>query len=137
LLDNRETKNLSKIPYIGDVPVLGKLFQSITKTKTNTELVVIVTPEIVAPIPAGAPLPEVKYPDPFLPTNSGTALNSPGPEVTGAKPPPAPPATVPVEQLVQSMHNEHPLTINSMTPGAIYTAPSVGAGAGMTSSGPK
>src|SRR6202043_1624136 len=52
LLDNRETKNFSKIPFIGDIPVLGKFFQSISKTRTNTELIVIVTPEVVAPIPA-------------------------------------------------------------------------------------
>ena len=57
LLDNRETQNLEKIPFIGDIPILGKLFQSISKTKTNTELIVIVTPEIVAPVPAGVPLP--------------------------------------------------------------------------------
>ena len=137
LLDNRETKNLSKIPFIGDVPVLGKLFQSISKSRTNTELIVIVTPEIVSPIPAGAPLPEVKFPDQFLPPTSGTALNSPGPEVTGAKPPSTPPATMPVEQLVQSMHNEQPLVINSTSPGAIYTGSPAGAGAGMTSSGSK
>jgi pilus assembly protein CpaC len=65
LLDNRETKNLSKIPFIGDIPVLGKLFHSIDTTRTNTELIVIVTPEIVNPLPVGAPLPELKYPDPF------------------------------------------------------------------------
>ena len=55
LLDNRVTQNLSKIPFLGDIPVLGKFFQSIDKTRTNTELIVIVTPEIVAPIPVGAP----------------------------------------------------------------------------------
>ncbi len=47
LLDNRETKTFQKIPFIGDVPILGKLFQSISKTRNNTELMVIVTPEIV------------------------------------------------------------------------------------------
>ena len=55
LLDNRETKNFSKIPFLGDIPVLGKFFQSVTDTKTNTELIVIVTPEIVTPIPVGSP----------------------------------------------------------------------------------
>lgn len=136
LLDNRETKNLSKIPFIGDVPVLGKLFQSISKTRNNTELIVIVTPEVVAPIPAGAPLPEVKFPDKFLPPNSGTAMLSPGADVTGAKPlPPAPP-TMPVEQLIQSMQPEQPLVTNSMSPGAIYTAPPPSAGVGATTSGP-
>jgi Flp pilus assembly secretin CpaC len=43
------------------------------RTKTNTELIIIVTPEIVAPIAAGSGLPELKFPQPFLPTNSGIA----------------------------------------------------------------
>jgi len=70
LLDNRSTKNFSKIPYLGDVPILGKFFQSISTSRLNTELIVIVTPEIVAPVPAGAPVPALKYPDKFLPSNS-------------------------------------------------------------------
>ncbi len=130
LLDNRETKNLSKIPFIGDIPVLGKLFQSISKTRTNTELIVIVTPEIVAPIPVGAPLPNVTYPDKFLPTNSSVPMRNPGADVTGVKPLPVPPATVPVEQLIQSMQPEQPLSVNSLSPGAIYTSPEGGVSTG-------
>ena len=37
--------------------MLGKFFQSMERTKNNTELIVIVTPEFVAPIPAGTELP--------------------------------------------------------------------------------
>src|SRR6185312_9209527 len=77
LLDNRETETMEKIPFIGDVPVLGKFFQSRSKTKNNTELIVIVTPEIVNPIPAGAPLPAIKYPQTFLPSVSGIAMTTP------------------------------------------------------------
>jgi pilus assembly protein CpaC len=111
LLDNRETQNLEKIPFIGDIPVLGKLFHSISKTTSNTELIVIVTPEIVAPIPAGAPLPELNYPEKFLPPNSKIPMTNPGPEVTGAKPlPPAPPK-ISIEDLKESMKPEHPLVI--------------------------
>jgi len=43
LLDNRETETFSKIPFLGDIPVLGKFFQSKSKNRTNTELMVIVT----------------------------------------------------------------------------------------------
>jgi pilus assembly protein CpaC len=131
LLDNRETKNLSKIPFIGDIPVLGKLFQSISKVRSNTELIVIVTPEVVAPIPAGAPVPAVKFPDEFLPSNSGISMANPGANVTGAKPLPPPPETMRVESLVQSMQSEQPLVVNSTTPGAIYTTlPAPGTSAG-------
>jgi pilus assembly protein CpaC len=117
LLDNRESETLSKIPFIGDVPILGKLFQSMTRTKMNTELMVIVTPEIVAPIPAGAPVPALKYPVKFLPPNTGIPMMNPGPDVTGAKPPPPPPSTIPVETLIQSMQPEQPLVIDTMTGG--------------------
>jgi pilus assembly protein CpaC len=113
LLDNRVTQSFQKIPFIGDIPVLGRFFQSISKVKTNTELLVIVTPEIVSPIPAGAPLPEIDYPVAFLPPNSKSPMMNPGPSETGAAPPPAPPATITVEQLVESMKPEKPLIIDS------------------------
>jgi len=113
LLDNRETQNLEKVPFIGDIPILGKLFQSISKSYTNTELIVIVTPEIVAPIPAGTPLPELNYPEKFLPPNSKIPMTTPGADVTGAKPLPASPPKVPIEQLMDSMKPEKPLIIQT------------------------
>jgi pilus assembly protein CpaC len=111
LLDNRETQNLEKVPFIGDIPILGKLFQSISKTTTNTELMVIVTPEIVAPIPAGVPSPELNYPEKFLPPNSKIAMTTPGADVTGAKPLSPTPAKIPLEKLMDSMKPEQPLVI--------------------------
>jgi pilus assembly protein CpaC len=120
LLDNRETRTLQKIPFIGDIPVLGKFFQSIDKTRTNTELVVIVTPEIVAPIPAGAPLPELNYPDKFLPPFSGIPMTNPGADVTGAAKLSPPPPSMPIEKLIQSMQPEQPLSIDSTYGGAAY-----------------
>jgi len=119
LLDNRETKTLSKIPFIGDVPVLGKLFQSMSVTRSNSELIVIVTPEIVNPIPAGAPLPEIKYPDQFLPSASGTPTHTPETSGGAKQAEAAAPTTIPVERLVKSMQPEQPLMINSTSPGMV------------------
>jgi len=116
LLDNRETKNLSKIPFIGDIPILGKLFQSMSVTKSNTELIVIVTPEIVNPIPAGAPKPEIKFPGNFLPSLSGTPMENPS-APAGTTPPPA---TIAVEKLVESMKPGRTLQTESMAPVAVY-----------------
>jgi pilus assembly protein CpaC len=113
LLDNRDTKNFSKIPFLGDIPVLGKFFQSISINKTNTELIVIVTPQIVYPIPASEPLPQLKYPDKFLPSNSNIPMTTPGAEVTGVKLPPPPRPTIPVEKLLESLQPEQPLMIDS------------------------
>jgi pilus assembly protein CpaC len=47
LLDNRVTELLERIPGIGSIPVLGKLFQSRSITKSKNELLIVVTPRIV------------------------------------------------------------------------------------------
>jgi pilus assembly protein CpaC len=103
LLDNRTTNTLEKIPFIGDIPVLGKLFQSKSVTKQNTELIVIVTPELVRPIPAGQPVPGLKYPVPFLPPNTGMEPRTPGLSITGPVPVQPPNPAIPIEKLLQSM----------------------------------
>jgi pilus assembly protein CpaC len=67
LLDQRTTSQYSKIPGIGDIPILGLLFKSRSINKINSELVVIVTPQIVDPA-AGktAPAEVPKMPSPPL-----------------------------------------------------------------------
>ena len=128
LLDKTETESFQKIPFLGDVPVLGKLFQSIQRTKTDTELIVIVTPEIVSPIGAGSALPELKYPTPFLPPNTGIAMHTPDEKTPANTMPPAQ-ATIPVEKLIDSMKPEAPLIIEGATG-------SFGGGSGGISSAP-
>jgi pilus assembly protein CpaC len=71
LMDNRVTEQLEKIPWIGDIPVLGKLFQSRSVNKSKNELMVVVTPHIIHPLPADKPTPKLKYPSPFMPPTSG------------------------------------------------------------------
>jgi pilus assembly protein CpaC len=110
LLDKTETESFQKIPFLGDVPILGKFFQSIQRTKTDTELIVIVTPVIVTPIGAGSALPELKYPTPFLPPNTGIAMHNPDDKTPANTLPPSPP-TIPVEKLVDSLKPEAPLII--------------------------
>jgi pilus assembly protein CpaC len=114
LLDNRETETFQKIPFLGDIPILGKFFQSMNKSRTNTELIVLVTPEIVQPIPAGVPTPELKYPQAFLPPNSGIPMHTPDEKPAGSTPA-VQPATMPVETLVDSMKPEKPLVIEGAT----------------------
>jgi pilus assembly protein CpaC len=65
LLDNRVTENFSKLPGLGDIPVLGKLFQSRSLNRANSELLVVVTPELVQAIPAGNE-PHLDMPKSFL-----------------------------------------------------------------------
>jgi pilus assembly protein CpaC len=57
LLDNRAQVQLSKIPGIGDIPILGNLFRSRIVNRSNSELVVLVTPRIVDPVKLNNPPP--------------------------------------------------------------------------------
>lgn len=42
LMDNRNEKQVSKVPILGDIPLLGKLFQYARKTKDKVELYIFV-----------------------------------------------------------------------------------------------
>ena len=49
LLENTTEQDISKIPWLGDIPVLGQLFRSNLFQRNETELVIIVTPYLVKP----------------------------------------------------------------------------------------
>ena len=48
LLTSRETDQTRKVPLLGDIPILGWLFTSRSKSKTTTDLVIFITPTILA-----------------------------------------------------------------------------------------
>jgi len=48
LISNREEFADSQVPWLGDIPLLGYLFKSRTKTVTKTELVVLIQPTIIS-----------------------------------------------------------------------------------------
>jgi pilus assembly protein CpaC len=50
LLDNSESKTLSKVPGLGDIPILGNLFKSTQFQKNESELMFIVTAQLVKPV---------------------------------------------------------------------------------------
>lgn len=52
LLQNSITQDVSKFPGLADIPILGALFKSDRFQKSETELVIIVTPYIVRPVDA-------------------------------------------------------------------------------------
>lgn len=101
LMDQRMTDTLNKIPGLANIPILGKLFQSKSVSKNNTELMVIVTPEIVRPIPADQKVPELNYPHPFMTPNSNIPMRTPGMDQTGPVPTKPAQETMPLEQLIQ------------------------------------
>jgi pilus assembly protein CpaC len=93
LLDNRTTDQLEKIPGIGDIPILGKLFQSKSVSKSVAELAVIVTPTIVDPL--------TDNPVPTQPKTAEPLIDNPKFDkgITPKTPPPQP-APQPVPQQV-------------------------------------
>jgi pilus assembly protein CpaC len=64
LIDDRVIQNLSQVPGLSHIPVLGALFKSRSVTKSKDELIVVVTPERAAPV--SGPVPGVPAPQPFL-----------------------------------------------------------------------
>ncbi len=59
LIRSRSVANKEGIPLLGDLPIIGALFRSTAYQREETELVVLVTPRLVAPLDATAmpPLP--------------------------------------------------------------------------------
>ena len=47
ILETEERRDETKVPYIGDVPVLGRLFKSTRRTNNKDELLIFVTPKIL------------------------------------------------------------------------------------------
>ena len=65
LLQNNIRETVAKYPILGDIPILGTLFRSTSFQKSETELIVIVTPRLVKPINlAKLPLPADDYLEP-------------------------------------------------------------------------
>ena len=53
LMDSSEVKNVQKIPFLGDIPVLGEFFKHTSKSRDKRELIILVTPRIVGEEDAG------------------------------------------------------------------------------------
>jgi pilus assembly protein CpaC len=67
LIDHRLTDTFEKMPFIGDIPILGQFFKSKSVNASDVELLVIVTPTIVDPLHAPQMKPALpKLAKPFL-----------------------------------------------------------------------
>jgi len=47
LMEDNNTESVSKLPLLGDIPVLGALFRRTIKDKTKTELLIFLTPYVI------------------------------------------------------------------------------------------
>ncbi|MBU4500338.1 MAG: type II and III secretion system protein, partial [Gammaproteobacteria bacterium] len=47
IFDGDENATTSKVPFLGDIPGLGNLFKTTTKSNSKTELIIFLTPRIL------------------------------------------------------------------------------------------
>lgn len=57
LMNNTLSDNMTKIPVLGDIPILGQFFRSKDARQNRTELMVLVAPKLILPSDSPAPLP--------------------------------------------------------------------------------
>jgi pilus assembly protein CpaC len=87
LIDNRLSEIVQKVPVLADVPILGNFFKSRAQNKNNTELLVMITPKLVAPLSPSQVPPLPAFPKPFLDPHQfdGKSGESPAPGNPGVK----------------------------------------------------
>lgn len=83
LLQDNEIRNLIKVPFIGDLPLIGSFFRRTTSSHNQTNLYIVITPHIVDPSHGNAP-PKLGAP---------SSLPSSLPQVAPPGPPPSPSAS--------------------------------------------
>ena len=64
LIKNNSTANVKALPVLGELPVVGALFRSTEFQSDKSELVFVITPRLVKPLPAGYALPTDRYREP-------------------------------------------------------------------------
>jgi type IV pilus assembly protein PilQ len=47
IFEQSERNDITKIPLLGDVPVVGNLFRTTTRSANKTELLVFITPKVI------------------------------------------------------------------------------------------
>ena len=108
LMNNTMNSSLQKIPGIGDIPILGLLFKSKSAQKNQTELVVMITPEI---------LPKNSYGvTPTLPRLAEPMLAPLPDKKTFENPPPAFRATAKAEVVPPSAPTPRPTQVAAQPP---------------------
>lgn len=56
LVSRQTIANVDKVPFLGDLPIIGPFFRSIHYSQEERELVILVTPHLIKPIAKGTPL---------------------------------------------------------------------------------
>ena len=120
LIDRNMNESLRRVPGIGDIPILGYLFRSQQYQKSNTELVVMITPHIVRRDSPGVTPNLPGLVEPFLSDPSKT-IPMPAPAFSNQT---AAPAAGPARTVASTSAPVVPATVTSSTPAASEAAPS-------------
>lgn len=93
LIRNNNSTNIRAFPVLGELPIIGALFRSTEFQTDKSELVFVITPRLVKPLPAGYALPTDNY---VPPTRSDVLLHG---RLEGRRPETASPgaATTPAD----------------------------------------
>ncbi len=86
LIKNNVTANVTAFPFLGELPIIGALFRSTSFQNDRSELVFVITPRLVKPLPPNYALPTDGYVEP---TRSDLILHG---RLEGSAPPAATPA---------------------------------------------
>jgi pilus assembly protein CpaC len=87
LMNNQMNSTMQKIPGIGDIPILGHLFRSRAARKDQTELVVMITPEILPENSPGVTTTLPRLLEPFMPPiPADQSIPAPAPAFPSARP---------------------------------------------------
>jgi general secretion pathway protein D len=119
LLDDNERRTIEKIPFLGDLPVLGELFKSRSRSRQKTNLMVFIRPTIIRSAADARALAERRYGyvreqqmlqrpnvepslDELVREYMGTLPPAPPPNLPGSTPPPVAPPQIIVPQVRSS-----------------------------------
>lgn len=135
LLNNTATQSLQKIPGIGDIPILGLLFKSKAAQKNQTELVVMITPEILPQNSAGVTNQLPRQQEPYLnPLDPKRSFPAPAPafprpqggnnDAAAAQPAGVMPQAVPTPaEAAAVMRNQYPKAPTMITEAEVAKTP--------------
>ncbi len=131
LLDKQTSESLAKVPGLSAIPVLGKLFQSKLTNRNNSELMVIITPELVRPISQGDAVPAIKFSTPHMTKVEPQQVTNPASNVPARQGV----ESIPVEQLKKTegappVASEPAFQLVPVRQAPAATAPSQGSPAG-------
>ena len=91
LIQDSTSRSETRIPVLGDLPLVGRIFRSQSLNRTRNELIITVTPHIVYPgavsnVLPGPPLPSIPTAAPLPTLPPGTRLPTPWPSPSGSLP---------------------------------------------------